>query len=432
MNIRKLFSSTLLKNSLIYVVSDAINKAIPFLILPVLANYLVPASYSIVSNFAVAVTLLSVFIGFSSQGLISSTYFREGKERVVSYTGNLLILIIITAAFVALVLYVFSAQLYETFSISYGYLLLAVFIAAFNNISSINTSIWRLEEKPVPFGVYQVTQTALNVSLSLVLIILFAMDWEGRVWGIAVSALLYGIISVFILVKRRLVSFKWDQDSMAQLLKFGVPLMPHMLSLWVKTGVDRVFVTKFWGDTANGVFVAGTQFGLIVSFFILSFHNAYVPYLYKKLSEPDETKLMHNKYGIVRFTYFYLLGVLLFCVLASIGSVLFIRYFLNEHYQGATVYVPWAIFAQFFQAIYLMMVSYLFYLKKTASISMITFSCGLIQVALSYFGVQYFGPIGAMYSTVIVVAINAILVAIMSNKHLKMPWVDFGKIFKTR
>ena len=68
--VRQLTQSSLLKNSFIYVVTDGINNAIPFVLLPLISRYLTPADYGIVSNYNVLIQILSVFV-----------YLAKGRER---------------------------------------------------------------------------------------------------------------------------------------------------------------------------------------------------------------------------------------------------------------------------------------------------------------------------------------------------------------
>ena len=50
--IKQLFlSSSLLKDSVVYVFTDGVNKSIPFLLLPVISYYISPAEYGMITNY---------------------------------------------------------------------------------------------------------------------------------------------------------------------------------------------------------------------------------------------------------------------------------------------------------------------------------------------------------------------------------------------
>lgn len=55
MNFKQIFNTPLVKQSVVYVVSDGINRAIPFLLLPFITYYLTPEDYGIITNFNVCI-----------------------------------------------------------------------------------------------------------------------------------------------------------------------------------------------------------------------------------------------------------------------------------------------------------------------------------------------------------------------------------------
>lgn len=60
--IKQLFlSSSLLKDSVVYVFTDGVNKSIPFLLLPVISYYISPAEYGMITNYNLIVQILSIF-----------------------------------------------------------------------------------------------------------------------------------------------------------------------------------------------------------------------------------------------------------------------------------------------------------------------------------------------------------------------------------
>ena len=82
MNLNRLLKHPLLKSSLIYTLSDAINKAVPFLVLPILSYYLLPSDYGIVANYGVLLSVISIFVLIGVDGVIGVNYFKFSKEDV--------------------------------------------------------------------------------------------------------------------------------------------------------------------------------------------------------------------------------------------------------------------------------------------------------------------------------------------------------------
>ncbi|MDM1352175.1 oligosaccharide flippase family protein [Myroides marinus] len=420
---KKLLKHPLLKSSLIYTLCDALNKAVPFLVLPLLSYYLTPGDYGIVANFNILLAVATICVALSVEGVIGVNFYRISKEELGKYIYNAIVLISIASVLVLTLGLVCQDLIYNSFKIPYSYVIWSVVMAFAATMTNINLALWRLEEKPLKFGIYQISQTVVNIGVSLLLVIIYQLGWIGRVDGIIIATLIFGCFSLVLLWKRGYLKVQNDKGVRLAILAFGLPLIPHALSIWLRSGIDRIYITNMYGEEATGLYATGFQFGVLVSFLILAFNNAFVPYLYKSLSETDESILLQNKKRLRKITYFGMIGLTVVSVLFYILSIFILDYFFNQTYSGAAEFILWAIVAQLFQGFYLFFVNYIFFMKKTKPLAMITFSCALLQVFFSYFSVSKFGPIGGAYSTVVVSFLNFVIVAWFSNKVYKMNWL---------
>ncbi|KAA0991309.1 lipopolysaccharide biosynthesis protein [Dyadobacter aurulentus] len=424
-NIRK---HPLVKNSLLYVLTDAINKAVPFLILPVLTHYLIPSDYGIVANYNVYINFLIIFIGINVQSILSVNFYKIEKSKLSEYIFNIVIVVTTMLLACGIVVLLFSEQLEKYLSVGLSYLLAGLLIAVSQVISSLNLTLWRLEERPIYFGSYQISQTILDTGISLILIIGLNMSWAGRIAGIGLSSVLCAFFSFILLAKRGYLTFSFNKQYIKEAFKFGLPLIPHSLSIWARAGADRLIVSTFAGVSASGLYAAGFQFGLVISFLTLAFSNAYAPFLYKTLAIEDKHLLATKKKQLVKFTYLYIAGLMLLTLMAVFGSNFVIDNFLSSKYSGTKIFIGWALFAQAFQGVYLMFAGFIFFAKKSASLAWVTFLCSSLQVALSYFLVKKIGPVGAAYSNFAISVLNCFFVMLLSSKVYQMPWLEFNTL----
>ncbi|WP_255717256.1 lipopolysaccharide biosynthesis protein [Dyadobacter fanqingshengii] len=415
----------LVKNSILYVITDAVNKAVPFLLLPLLTHYLLPADYGIVANYNVYINFLVIFIGISSQSIISVNFYKLDKAEIGKYIFNIFFVISITITTCGLVIFLFQKQIEDFLSVGQIFVVSGLAIGLSQVLSSISLILWRLEERPLAFGGYQISQTICDVTISLILITMFDMGWRGRLIGIGTSSIIYGSISIFLLWKRGYLSVYYNKLYIKETLRFCLPMVPHALSVWARAGSDRLIVSNLAGVSASGIYAAGFQFGLLISFLTLAFNNAYAPFIYKSLSLTDERILESKKQKLVKFTYLYIAALLLLTFLASIASNFAIDNFLSAKYAEAKMYVGWALFSQAFQGVYLMFATYIFYVKRSASLAIVTFICSALQVASSYYLVSSIGPLGAAYSNFTISLLNCIVVMILSARVYPMPWLNF-------
>jgi len=422
--IKSLTTHPLFKRSIIYTITDAINKAIPFLVLPVLTYYLTPADYGIVANYTVYTAILLIFVGLNMNGAMAANFYGMNRGEMSSYVFNVFLITIISAVICSFIIFVLRKPIYNNTSIPAFFLLTGILVALAQAITTINLDLWRLEEKPFNFGVYQILQSILNVSLTVVLVIIYKMSWQGRLEAIIITVIVFALFSLVILYRRGYLRFKLRREYISDALKFGMPMIPHTLGIWIRTGIDRIFVTKLYGTAEAGLYATGFQFGLLMSFLVMAFHNAYTPYIYKMLSDESEEK----KNKIVKFTYAYFLGVLLLALIFTIVSIFVVRFFLSKQYLASSKYVGWAMFAQAFQGMYFMVGIYIFYAKKTSKLAIATTIIALAQLALSYLLIKYIGPIGAAYSSCIIGFLNFLVVWFFSSKAFPMPWFNFRKL----
>jgi len=428
MNINRILRHPLLKSSLVYTISDAINKAVPFFILPILSYYLLPSDYGIVANYGVIVSIFSIFVLVGVGGAITVNYFKISRDELSRFIFNGILIISISCVLIVSIVLFFHETIYSFVKVPLKYQLLAVSMAFASSLTGINMSLWRLEEKPLNFGAYQISQTILNAGLSLILVVVYKMGWVGRVNGMLVASLSFGLLSLILIYKRGYLNIKFDKTLFLGILAFGLPLIPHSLSFWLRSGVDRIFITKYVGESATGLYATGFQFGVLISFLTMAFNNAFVPYMYKLLSEEDDKKLNRNKENLKKMILFGIgaLGVL--CILFTLFSNFILTILFSDKYSEASQFIFWAILSQTFQGMYLFFVNYIFFAKKTKGLAVITFTCASLQVVLSYILITSIGAMGAAYSTAIVSFVNFAIVAWYSNKVYPMGWFNENKV----
>ena len=118
----------------------------------------------------------------------------------------------------------------------------------------------------------------------------------------------------------------------------------------------------------------------------------------------------------------------MFSLILSTVFAWIIPIFIGERYHEITQYVYLISIAYAFQGMYLMVVNFIFYTKKTHLVSTVTISTSLLHVVLSYNLIYQYGAVGAAYASVISFFITFLFAWIMSNKAFSMPWLTFKEL----
>lgn len=428
----KLFSkikdSSLFRNSFIYIFCDGLNKAIPFLLLPFITHFLTPSDYGVVTNYNVFVQILMVFCYSTTAASLPVMYYKLNQFERKRYVSNMLCLNVAITIFCLCVVVVMSNYIAGFLNFNLIIQVSAIVLVLFSGITNLNMVLWRCEERPVYFGLYQILQSVFKVLMAVVLVIILLLGWRGRICSMFISNVFFGILSLYILLRRDYFNFKLDKLYLSQIVLFSLPLIPHALSFWLKSGVDKILLSNLSGLEANGLYSVAITWGGIVTMFFMAFNNAYAPFLYKKLASFDADKsgnLYMDKVKLVKMIYFSFIVMLFFVLFIYILSFVLIRIIYDSSYYASVIYLPWVMIAQFFYGGYLMFVCFIHYALKTKVLGMITFSLTFIQILLSYLLILKFGSIGVAISSAVVNALIFIFVAIYAMKVYRLPWLFF-------
>jgi O-antigen/teichoic acid export membrane protein len=398
--------------------TEAINKAVPFLLLPIMTTYLAPSDYGIIATFSAFTGILAIFVHVNMVGAVNVGFFKLERSQLKRYISNVLFISGISATICLLFLFFYNKKFIFLLGIDKKWVFIAVIFVLSQFITNINLVLWQAEQKAKFFCIFQALQTLSYISITLYFIIYIGLKWEGQILAQIMSAALYSLASFIIITRRNYFYLDINKNYIKDILRFGLPLIPHALSAWFRTGVDRFLLNAFVGISATGLYAMGYQFGSIIGILAASFNQAYSPYLFNKLNSID----IQGKKQLVKYTYLYFIVILLIACFFSYFFPIFVNRFINIRYHEANQYIPWIAFGFAFQGMYFMVVNYIFYVKKTHYLSIATFCSGLIHVASSYILIQINGAIGAAQATTFSFFIAFVFVWILSAKAYKMPW----------
>jgi O-antigen/teichoic acid export membrane protein len=409
---------TFLKNSAIYLGSSIVNKAIPFLLLPVMTKYLSTSQYGKMAIYLILISFYSAFIGMAINTSISKNYYNYSKEKMAIHIGNIFIILFVSfSIFLILTLagWVFFDNL---FSISYKWIVLIPFISLATMINTINLTIFRNEGRALKYGIYEILKTIINVGLTLIFLLYFNSGWYSQVIGIFASFFIFSIIGTIIMYKGKYISFRIDYDDIKYILKLSVPLIPHVIAGIIIALSDRIFIERMVGLSAVGIYSVGYTFGSILIIYTDAFQMAWGPWFYKEVS----VNSIKNKIKVVKYTYLYILSIFIISCSLSFFAVFILPLFVNNKYESAKYYIPWITIAYAFQGLYKVFMPYLVHLHRTSYLAFSSTIAAIINIVLNYFLIKEFGALGGAYATVIAFLSSAVLVFLYQFSKIKMPW----------
>ncbi len=421
--LKKLYHSPLLRASSIYTISSIINSAIPFLLLPILTTNLTPKDYGIVAMFQLVVSAVYPLIGMNLEGAIARKYYDRNNGDFPAYIGTCVILSLISTFVVAILFSIFFLKIQNFTQIPPFWLKFVIIVAFCQFVNTIILTVFQVKVKPIKYGAFQISRSLIEVSLTLVFVVVLSENYTGRLESQIISNILFATIAFIILYSLKSIRFKISKNDISHALKFGLPLIPHAIGGMLFTGIDRYMLTTLVGLEQTGNYTVAYQIGAVVSLFTASFNNAWVPWLFENLNKDD----INIKKKIVKFTYLYFIVI-------SVGALLLVQIFpmitsifVGKAFNSIDTYSSYIVLGFVFQGMYFMVTNYINYTKKTYLLAIITISVSLIKIPLTYFLIIWLGASGASVSWAITFFIFFIFTWALSAKVYKMPWFSFNK-----
>ena len=419
----KLKGNTFLAGSAVYLFSNILNALIPFALLPVLTRYLSPEEYGEVAMFQTLLGALMAFVGLSLHGAAGRKFYdgnlteRDLKE----YIGSCLQILSATTIVTLSVLFIFRAPFSRWLGLDTEWILLAVVSASATIVAQIRLGQWQVRKKAKSYGALQISRSLVNVSLSLLLVVVLLQGSDGRIAAQGAAVGIFALLALWFLERDRLLKFFcWRPDHIREALKFGVPLIPHVGGMFLLTTVDRFVINSELGLSQAGIYMVAVQFGMAVSLVFDSINKAYVPWLFERLKRDNEDE----KRQIVRYTYAWYVFILFGAGVSFFVGPWLITFVAADQYARAGDVIGWLILGQVFHGMYLMVTNYVFFSKRTGLLSLVTILSGILNIVMMFILIKNYGLQGAAYSFCIATVLRFLLTWCVAQKRHAMPWFN--------
>lgn len=416
--IQNLKSNPTFRNGILFTFFSFLNNGISFILLIILAKFIPPDGYGELNLFTTFVVLGSVLISISTSGYISVSFFNKPKEELRKVINSVFLITSVVFLILLSFQFLFLSHLENLIGLSSRYQVVGLVICYFQVFNTVNLDIWRLEEKPVKYGLYSVSIALLNLIITLILVISLKQGWLGRLYAQFFVSILFFAISLVFLIKRKFLV--WSLPGVGLIkesLYFGLPLVPHLASSWIRQGLDRYIVNNFHTVADVGFFSFAFNFANIILIVGTAFNASNSVFIFKSLSDHSG----NTKQKLFKHTKLMIFFFIFLTFLVLIGSYIFISLFTPQYKESLRYLLPLCI-SMFFQSIYLLFVNYLFYYCKTKILMYITFSVSILHVILSYlltrYSIQFTAYISLLSSLLICILVIRYCMKLLKKEFL--------------
>lgn len=403
------------KRLYVYGFGELLNKAIPFLMLPILTSYLSVESFGVVIASISAFNLFFIINGLSMHGAVSVYYFKCSKDEFKSILSSILFLTIVFSFFSLSTLIAISLLLKNEYFISLTWLCIICAAGMFQAFIQVFLTFLRASKQAHIFIAMQISATLLNAVISIYLVVHEGLDWRGRVAGVAIATTIFGVISlVFLFINQRMHVNQISKVTMAKVTKFSWPVALHGVSAWFKASFDKFILLAFMSSEAVGVYGVHYQLASVLLVFYMVLNQALQPELFSELK-----KSKNAKNGLIVQKIFF--GQIFFTIAAGFIFFLVTPYLffwmIGEGFAYDAKLTAILVLSYVFQGLYFAFVNFLYYGEATKLVGIFSIVTTVVQIGLGFQLIPAFGLIGAALMNAISLCLMFLLVAAFSFKY---------------
>ena len=289
------------KHSAIYGLGGLVSRILAVLLLPLYTRYLSPSDYGKVETLIALTTVIGIVLRMGIQSAFFRFYFDSPEpehRRLVLRTSFWFTMAMATAGLIVGV--AFSPQISDLLfgTTDDAKLVAAAFVGLWAGMNYEQlTSLFRVEERSTAFVAASLSNVLLTIGATLILVVALEKGPIGVIVGNFTGTLL--VYAALVGYRREQLGLQFDRGLLREMNRFGTPLVPTALFLWVTNFSDRLFLVQLADVTEVGLYSVGVRIASAMVLLLTAFMLAWPAFAY---SIEDESE--------ARRTYAYVLTYL--------------------------------------------------------------------------------------------------------------------------
>ena len=264
-----------IKTSIIYLIGNVLSKLIAFILIPIYTTYISPNIYGEFDLINSLISLVVPLIFFQVwDGLFRFVYdYEDIKEKyfVVSNSFNIFIFGIILYEIIFIITSKFINIPGTIFVNIYGISYAAQYLFG---------TVARTFKQNKLYMISGVVNTLVNLLLNIILIVVLK---QVNINSLFLSIILGNFVQCLIIfIKLDIIKYTKLKNInfhlIKKMIKFSMPIAVSTISYWLLTGYTKVFISKNFGYSSNGIFAMGSKMAsfilVIVSVMQMAWHES--------------------------------------------------------------------------------------------------------------------------------------------------------------
>ena len=380
----------LIKNTAIVSFGKICTQLITFFLLPIYTAVLTKEQYGIVDLLH---TLTNLFLPIITLQIEQGVFrllidYRENKEKqstlittVIAFLG--------VQAIIYVAIFICACQFINN---EYKYLLLINLIVSMFSAVFLQISRGLGDNKNYAIGSF-ISGTA-TVVLNLIFIVALKLGAYGMIWATILGNLL---CATYIFISQKLYKLidikKYDKNTLKEILKYSIPLIPNIISWWIVNTSDRIIITSIIGIAQNGIYSVANKFSHVFVSLYNVFNLTWTESASININSEDKDEFF-SKILDITIRIFGALGMGIIAFMPFVFPVL-----INESFKDAYFQIPILMIASMFNVLVSFIGSIYVAKKITKEIAKTSIFAAAINIVVNLSLIKFIGLYAASIST---------------------------------
>jgi len=417
------------KRSSVYFLGQTSTKSIGLLLIPLFTRFLIPSDYGILAAVSSLAGVLSIIYTLGLRASFARFYwdYKDDHREMGEFFTTVLSFVTLVSVLCTVLLLVFGERPFAVImrDVPFDpYIKMGLLLALFQVFTPFWTTLCRAREKSMMYVLFTGLSFLSASALSVCLVVFLNQGALGRLRG---QVFVQGAFAVLALVLLgREAALRVSLTKLRDALRYGLPFVPHNLSGWIMSLLDRLILGGYEGYASVGIYNVGYALGGAMGTIAVAFNLAYTPYFMKKFKEQGD----QAGSTVARVATLWTIALIFLALLITVFSWEIVHVMTVESYYGASTVVPIITLAFLCQGLYFVAVKPLIYSKKYVRYLPIgSLSGGALNILGNFLLIPTYGMLGAAWSTAISYFVMFILAHVIARKAVAVPY-EYSKIGK--
>ena len=374
-----------------YTICNFIFRGMAFITTPIFTRLLTKSEVGSFSNMSSWISILTVLTALDFHSSIIRSKL-EHEDDIDSYIWSILSMTTFVTIILYVVVFVFQGFFVNLFQMEMKYINIMFIYLLVSPAYLMLITKQRAFFKYKFFVVLTGISIAVSTFLSLGLVLFMNDKLLGRFVGTYIPQIIIGIIIyIYLAYIGKKIKFKYWKYATVICL----PLVPHVLSIYLLSASDKVIITKISGAEYTAIYSIAYSCYNIVTILYDSMNKAWAPWLLESLHYEKYAEI--KKVSKIYIAIFFIISTGVLMVVPELIYILG-----GKQYMSAIYCLPPLITSCVFEFIYTMYVNIEFYQKKTISVAGATIIATVLNIILNFIFIPMmpeYGYIIAAYTT---------------------------------